>query len=94
MCICDRIQLLSPALSFIKRLVVKGTQPDSMIAVKQFIMDAENTLSPSHFKFEFLIDDVINGFSVAVTHKAVPEKKLVMITSTSEGRIRYSRNET
>jgi AAA15 family ATPase/GTPase len=72
------------ALNFAKRLVVKGTQPDSRIPVKQFLMEAENALIPSRFTFELLIDDVVYEFSFAVTQKAVIEEKLVLITSTSE----------
>ena len=72
------------ALSFAKALVVKGTQPDSLIPVEPFRLDAKVADQPSRFGFELLIDEIIYEFSFAVTRKAVLEEKLVAITSTSE----------
>ena len=72
------------ALSFAKGLVVKGTQPDSLIPVEQFRLGAKGAEHPSRFGFELLIDGMIYEFSFAVTRKAVLEEKLVAITSTSE----------
>ncbi|MFZ4099955.1 MAG: AAA family ATPase [Chlamydiia bacterium] len=81
---------LFKALSFAKTLVVKGTQPDSLIPVEAFRLGAEGAEQPSRFAFELLIDDVIYEFSFAVTRKVVLEEKLVLITSTSE-RVLYDR---
>ncbi|NCO51304.1 MAG: ATP-binding protein, partial [Deltaproteobacteria bacterium] len=71
------------ALSFAKALVVKGTQPDSLIPVEVFRLDAKGAEQPSRFAFELLIDEIIYEFSFAVTRKAILEEKLVVITSTS-----------
>lgn len=80
------------ALSFAKALVVKGTQPDSLIPVEPFRLDAKVADQPSRFGFELLIDEIIYEFSFAVTRKAVLEEKLVAITSTSE-KVLYHRRE-
>ncbi|HCJ51975.1 MAG TPA: abortive phage resistance protein, partial [Gallionella sp.] len=47
------------ALSFAKALVVKGTQPDSLIPVEPFRLDAKGAGQPSRFGFELLIDEII-----------------------------------
>jgi Predicted ATPases len=80
------------ALSFAKALVVKGTQPDSLIPVEPFRLDAKVADQPSRFGFELLIDEIIYEFSFAVTRKAVLEEKLVTITSTSE-KVLYHRRD-
>jgi AAA15 family ATPase/GTPase len=83
---------LFKALNFAKGLVVKGTQPDSLIDVDPFRLDAQSVESPVLFSFELLIDETIYEFSFAVTRKAVLEEKLVHITSTSE-RVLYHRKD-
>ncbi|MBF0245693.1 MAG: ATP-binding protein [Planctomycetes bacterium] len=80
------------ALSFAKALVVKGTQPDSLIPVEVFRLDVKGSEQPSRFAFELLIDEIIYEFSFAVTRKAILEEKLVMITSTSE-KVLYDRRK-
>ena len=80
------------ALSFAKALVVKGTQPDSLIPVQHFRLDANGSDQPSLFGFELLIDKLIYEFSFKVTRKSVLEEKLVVITSTSE-KVLYHRHD-
>jgi len=80
------------ALSFVKGLVVKGTQPDSLIPVEQFRLDAKGFDLPTRFSFELLIEDTIYEFSFAATRKAILEEKLVKITSTSENTLNDRRN--
>lgn len=76
---------LFKALHFAKGLVVKGTQPYSMIAVDTFRLgDSQKIDQPAHFEFELLIDDTIYAYSFAVTHKAVLEEKLVHISGNKE----------
>lgn len=75
---------LFKALSFAKSLIVKGTQPDSLIPIEPFRLDSRGVDQPSHFCFELLIDETIYEFSFAVTRKAVLTEKLVTITSTGE----------
>jgi AAA15 family ATPase/GTPase len=72
------------ALSFAKALVVRGTQPDSLIPIEPFRLNAQAADQPSKFTFELLTDEMIYEFSFAVTRKHVLEEKLVVITSTSE----------
>ncbi len=72
------------ALNFAKSLVVKGTQPDSLIPVETFRLDARGGDQLSRFAFELLIDEVIYEFSFAITRRTVFEEKLVVIGSSSE----------
>lgn len=78
------------ALSFAKALVVKGTQPDNLIPVEPYRLDANYADMPSRFTFELLINETIYEFSFAVNRKEVLEEKLVIITSTSE-KVLYKR---
>jgi len=80
------------ALNFTKTLVIKGTQPDSLITTNAFLLDGKGVEQPSRFAFELLIDEAIYEFSFAVTRKAVLEEKLVLITSTSE-KVLYDRRD-
>ena len=80
------------ALSFAKDLVVKGTQPDSLIPVEAFRLDEKGKDQPSRFSFELLIDEVIYDFSFVVNKKIILEEKLVLITSTSEKTLYNRRN--
>ncbi len=80
------------ALNFVKRLVVKGTQIDSLIACEPFQLDGSSTERPSYFCFEFLIEDDIYEYSFSVTKKTIIEEKLIQIRSTSE-KILYHRHD-
>lgn len=80
------------ALGFARKLVVRGTQTDSLISVEPFRLDAEWVERPSRFCFELLINEIIYEFSFAVTREKVVEEKLVVITSTSE-KVLYDRRE-
>ncbi|MGD9895653.1 MAG: ATP/GTP-binding protein [Candidatus Methylacidiphilaceae bacterium] len=72
------------ALSFAKKLVVLGTQPEDPISVEPFRLDAGTGERPSRFCFELLIGETIYEFSFAVTRKAVVEEKLVTIEAKRE----------
>ena len=72
------------ALGFAKNLIVKGTQPDSLIPVEPFRLNSYEVEQPSRFCFELLIGETVYEFSFAVTYKAVVEEKLIVITSTRE----------
>jgi len=78
------------ALSFAKMLVVKGTQPDSYLAVEGFRLDHANGDKPTRFAFELLIDDTIYEYAFVLNRKAIRQERLVVITSTSEREL-YSR---
>lgn len=79
------------ALNFAKTLVIKGTQPDSHLAVDGFRLDNASIDRPSRFVFELLVDEMIYEFSFSVNRKAVLDEKLVVITSTSEREL-YARH--
>ena len=83
---------LFKALNFAKGLVIKGTQPDSLIPVELFRLDPQTADQPARFAFELLINEEIYAFTFAVTRKAVLEEKLVHILSTSE-KILYERKD-
>ena len=85
---------LFKALSFAKDLVVDVTQPESLIPVEPFRLDAKGTERPSRFCFELLIDNEIYEFSFAVTRKAVMEERLVLITSINEKILYERKNRT
>jgi len=78
------------ALNFARELVLRGTQPESLIPVEPFRLDHVGKETPTRFVFELLIDECIYEFSFAVTRKAVLEEKLVQISSSSEKAL-YSR---
>lgn len=80
------------ALSFAKKLVVQGTQPDSLIPSEPFRLNNSSMKQPSRFIFELLIEETIYEFSFAVTSKQVIEEKLVEIRSASE-KVLYERYE-
>ncbi len=80
------------ALSFARRLVVRGTQPEGLIPVAPFRLDGNGVGQPSRFCFELLVDETIYEFSFAVTREAVLEEKLVEIKSTVE-KVLYDRRE-
>ncbi|NQU65787.1 MAG: ATP-binding protein [SAR324 cluster bacterium] len=80
------------ALNFVKRLVVGGTQPDSMIPIETFRLDTDSIKKPSRFELELLINDSIYEFSFIVTRKEIIEEKLVQMTSTSKKTL-YHRRE-
>jgi len=75
---------LFKALNFAKSFVVRGSQPDSLIPVDSFRLDAAMAKQPSRFSFELLIGETIYEFSFALNRKAVVEEKLTRIRSTSE----------
>ncbi|MBW2084003.1 MAG: ATP-binding protein [Deltaproteobacteria bacterium] len=80
------------ALSFVKTLVVKGTQPDSLIPIEPFRLNTESVKLPTHFILELLIDEDIYEFSFTATRETIIEEKLVLIKSTSE-KVLYNRRD-
>ncbi len=80
------------ALNFAKMLVVKGTQPQSLIPLDRFRLDPAMMQHPARFSFELLINERIYEFSFSVTAQSVIEEKLVLVTSSSEKTL-YHRKE-
>jgi uncharacterized protein len=83
---------LFKAMSFAKNLVVKGTQPDSLIPLEPFRLDSSKDNRPTRFSFELLVEEAIYEFSFAVTRKEILEEKLVQIASASEKILYHRRN--
>jgi AAA15 family ATPase/GTPase len=76
---------LFKALHFAKGLIVKGTQPYSLITVDGFRLgNTQKVEQPTHFEFELLIDETIYAFSFSVNRKTIVEEKLIHISGTSE----------
>jgi AAA15 family ATPase/GTPase len=75
---------LFKALSFAREFVVDGAKPDVDIRVEPFRLAAANTMQPTRFSFELLIDETIYEFSFSLTRKAVVEERLVRISSSGE----------
>jgi AAA15 family ATPase/GTPase len=76
---------LFKALHFARGLIVKGTQPYSLIAVDSFRLGkAKKSEQPASFEFELLIDEAVYAFSFSVNHKTILEEKLVHISGNSE----------
>ena len=79
------------ALSFAKTLVVKGTQPDSYLAVDSFRLDESAGQTPTRFVFELLVDETVYEYSFSVTVKSVVQERLVVIGRRSE-RVLFERH--
>lgn len=76
---------LFESLSFAQNLIVRGTQPDSLIPVNTFKLGgSEKKNSPTEFEFELLIDDQIYAFSFSLDRKVIIEEKLIHIFSNKE----------
>ncbi|MBA7568805.1 hypothetical protein ES708_10540 [subsurface metagenome] len=83
---------LFKAINFAKDLIVRGTQPDSIISLDRFRLDTTCANKPSYFCFQILLDNVIYEYSFWVTEKSVIEEKLVKVITTRE-KILYHRKE-
>jgi len=73
-------------------MVLKGTQPDSLIEAEPFRLDTDSSSKPSRFVFELLINEDIYKLSFSVTWKAVLEEKLALLTSAGE-KVLYDRRD-
>ena len=78
------------ALNFAKEYVLKGGQPDSLIAVEPFRLDDTAMEEPSRFSFEILIDENLYSFHFSVTRNAVLKEKLALVNTTGE-KVLYER---
>ncbi|NGX51234.1 MAG: hypothetical protein K1060chlam2_01098 [Chlamydiae bacterium] len=73
------------ALHFAKDLIIRGTQPNSLIGVDTFRLgNTQKIEQPAHFEFELLIDEAVYEFSFSVNRKTILEEKLVHISGNSE----------
>jgi len=72
------------AIHFIRHLVVKGTQPDGLIPVDPFRLDANSHEQPSRFVMALLIEETIYEFAVAINRATILEERLTLIGSASE----------
>lgn len=84
---------LFESLSFAQNLIVRGTQPDSLIPVNIFKLgDSKKTNSPTEFEFELLINEQIYVFSFSVDRKIIIKEKLTHISGNKEN-ILYCRKK-
>ncbi|HKK02160.1 MAG TPA: ATP-binding protein [Desulfuromonadales bacterium] len=81
------------ALNFARTLVVRGTQPESLIPVEPFRLSGESLKEPSSFKFELLLGDAIFEFSFSVDRNRVVEEKLVEVLVTTEKTLYHRRGD-
>jgi AAA15 family ATPase/GTPase len=72
------------ALNFARSMVVRGTQPDSLIGVEPFSLGGPGAMQPSRFVFELLIDETVYEYGFTLTRKEILEERLVLVTSSSE----------
>ena len=76
---------LVKALHFAQELVVRGTQPDSLISVDSFCLGSSHSGNqPTRFEFELFIDGMIYEFSFSLTHRSILEEKLVCVVGSKE----------
>ena len=80
------------ALNFVKRLVIEGTQPDSLIPIETFRLDTGSSNRPSGFEIVLLISDTIYEYGFIVTRKEVLEEWLVQVSSTGEKTLYHRRD--
>jgi len=83
---------LFKALSFARHLVLKGTQPEGMIAVAPFRLDPDFLKKPTRLVFELFIDDRSYEYGFCVTREHVIEEWLTEILKTTEKSL-YHRKE-
>ena len=62
---------LFKALNFAKRLIIKGTMPESSIPVEPFRLDPDAMEKPTRFSFEIYTEGNCYEFGFSVTRKKV-----------------------
>ena len=72
------------SIAFARQFIIRGSQPEALIAVEPFQLDESCLRTPSQFTFEILINGNIYEYSFSVTAARVFEEKLIQITSNSE----------
>lgn len=80
---------LLKALSFIRRFVVEGTEPGSLIPVHPYRL-SDSVKKPSKFSITILVGETMYELSFTVSTEQVLEEKLVRISSATE-RVLYHR---
>lgn len=72
------------AIAFAKQFIIRGSQPEALIATEPFQLDGIYRKQPSRFTFEIHIDDEIYKYSFSVITTRVTDEKLTRINSNSE----------
>ncbi|WP_018300146.1 AAA family ATPase [Fangia hongkongensis] len=75
---------LIEALAFVKQFVVNQLTLNSVTHTKPYKLDKSSRSSPTSFKIEMLINEVIYEYSFSLNYRKVMSEKLVEINSTSE----------
>lgn len=80
------------ALHFVKKLVVKGTQPETPINREYFRLNPEYIGKPSYFSAEIFANETIYEFSFSANNESILDEKLVEINASDKTeKILYSR---
>ncbi|MDR1872823.1 MAG: ATP-binding protein [Deltaproteobacteria bacterium] len=82
------------ALSFAKKFVVQGAQPNNLIPVTPYLFDDQGLARPSFFALTILIDSKIYEFSFSVTQEKVWEEKLVLSLNSRDKELYHRRGQT
>lgn len=78
---------LVKAMSFAKKLIVKGTRGDQEIGVTPFLLSNNKTDEPSHFEFIFKHKGVLYTYGFKTTKKEIKEEWLFAVFSKKEVRL-------
>lgn len=84
------------ALSFVRNIVLVGTNIGGMIQTIPFKLSKETLAKPSKFSITILVDKLIYEYSISLTNRRVLEEKLVKIVKKSrrfDEEIMYHRSE-
>lgn len=84
------------ALSFVRNIVLVGTNIGGMIQTIPFKLSKDTLSKPSKFSITILVDKIIYEYSISLTNRKVLDEKLVKIVKKSrrfDEEIMYNRRE-
>ncbi len=77
------------AMNFARHFIVKSPQPEAMIAVEPFRLDAGSVDKPARREFELLVDDRCYEFGFRVTPRNVVEEWPTEILKATEKKLHH-----
>ena len=75
---------LFEAISFLRNLVVWGTEIDESISLSPFALNADSPYQPTEFAIEFLIENRIYRYCVALNRSSVLAESLIKLRTKDE----------
>lgn len=78
---------LIKAMAFARRLVLRGTESNEIIAVKPFRLDAASLNKPTKFEFEFKYQGTCYAYGFSINATKVLEEWLYKVNKTTENPI-------